>query len=159
MRPKITAVPRRGPVDYSTHQLSVLIALFPDGKADWTTLETCFREYEACASFELRRPAAPTVHCSLVTRNATRPPLHTRHFKLDGYPFTVEGEKDAKGAYAARIETPDGDLHEPDMMRVVIREMIAGRALASGGAALRNLEWMLQILDVARSEATREDGP
>jgi len=151
--------PHRVWVDLSPHLLSALIQLFPDGEADWTTLATRFKGYEACASFELRRPAAPTVHCDLVTRNATRPPLHTRHFKLDGYPFTVEGEKDGQGVYAARIETPDGDVHEPDMMRVVIRAMIAGRALASGRAALLNLEWMLRILEAARSEATQEGGP
>ena len=144
--------PGRVWVDLSPHPLSVLIRLVPDGTVDWSTLEMKFRGYEACATFTLRRVAGPPVECDIATRNATEPPLNVRHFKVNGYAFVVEGENDAVGVYGARIETPDGDYHEPDMMRRLIRDMLEGRPITTGREALVNLEWMLQVLDVARAE-------
>lgn len=148
--------PERTWVDLAPHLLSVLIQLMPDGVPDFSGLEMCFHEYEAWAAFTLRRTNGPDVRCRLRTRNATEPPLNLRRFTLNGYSFTIEGENDQEGVYAARIETPDGHYHEPDMMRLLIREMLQGREAASGMAALHNLAWMLKILNRACTQAPGE---
>lgn len=139
-------------VDLSPHILSVAIRLWPGGEVDWSSLDVAFSGYEARATFVLHPQAGPAVACDVIARNATKPPLNVRHFKLDGYAFTVEGENDADGVYGARIETPDNDYHEPDMMRLLIRDMLEGHPTAVGAEALVNLEWMLQILEFAKDE-------
>jgi hypothetical protein len=85
-----------------------------------------------------------------VTRNAEKPPLNVRQFKLDGYAFSINGENDKDGVYRAVIETPDGAHRNPDMMHALIRRMRSGQPVVEGRGALKNLEWMLQILDFAR---------
>lgn len=146
------ADPGRVWVDLAPHPLSVLIHLVPEARVDWSTLDIHFGGYEARATFEVRRPSVAPIRCEIVTRNATKPPLNVRRFKLNGYPFVVEGEQDEQGVYRARIETPDGRYHEPDMMHQMIRAMLAGCPIAAGREALDNLEWMLQILDFAREK-------
>lgn len=145
-----TPDPGRVWVDLSPHLLSVLLRLWPGAEADWPSLEVAFQGYQARAAFMIEPPSGPPVACDLVTRNATAPPLNVRHFKLNGYAFKVEGENDAEGNYQARIETADGDFREPDMMRLLIRDMVQGREPVTAAEALANLEWMLQIIDFAR---------
>ncbi|HUW61371.1 MAG TPA: Gfo/Idh/MocA family oxidoreductase [Candidatus Bathyarchaeia archaeon] len=142
--------PERIWLDLSPHLLSVLLKLAPDAEADWDTLRPRFNEYEACADFSMRHPAGETIDCALVTRNALRPPLNVRHFKYNGCPFVVEGEKGADGVYCACIETPEGRFVEPDMMRVLIRDFMAGRVTATPAESLANLDMMLRIRDAAR---------
>jgi len=136
-------------VDLSPHLLSVLLRVAPNGRADWSTLEVRFDGYEARASFDVIAAAGTRIACDLITRNTTQPPAHVRHFKLNGYAFVVEGETNPEGVYGARIETPDGDYHEADAMRLLIRGMAAGQPPAGGREALVNLEWMLRIRDAA----------
>ncbi len=144
--------PGRVWVDLSPHPLSVLVRLAPGGTVSWSTLEVAFKDYEARASFELHRPSGPVVQCEIIARNATEPPLNVRHFKWNDYAYTVEGANDADGVYCARIKTSDGEYHEPDMMRSLIRSMLEGRPAVTGHEALINLEWMLQILDFAKED-------
>jgi len=96
------------------------------------------------------RPGADPLNCSLYTRNATKPPLNVRHFKFNGYPFAVEGQNDAEGVYCARIETPDGDAIEPDMMRLLIRDFLAGTPTVEARRSLANLDMMLRLLESAQ---------
>lgn len=145
-----TPDPGRVWVDLSPHLLSVVLRLWPRAEVDWLSLEVDFQGYQARATFTIEPESGPPVACDLVTRNAMAPPLNVRHFKLNGYAFNVEGENDAEGNYQARIETADGDFREPDMMRLLIRDMIQGREPVSAAEALDNLAWMLQIIDFAK---------
>ena len=147
--------PERIWLDLSPHLLSVLLRLAPDAEADWDTLRTRFNEYEACADFSMRRPSGDTIDCAIVTRNALRPPLNVRHFKYNGFPFAVEGEKGPDGIYCACIETPEGRFVEPDMMRVLIRDFMAGRVTITPAESLANLDMMLRIRDAARKTGVR----
>lgn len=141
--------PQRVWIDLSPHPISVLLNVIPGGEVDWDTLETRFEGYEAHAGFQVRSGSGAKVECTITTRNATDPPLNVRHFKFNGYPFVVEGQNDAEGVYCARIETPDGECLEPDMMRALIREFLAGRPPVSAAESIRNLDIMLRILSAA----------
>ena len=59
------ADPERIWLDLSPHLLAVILALFPDARLDWKTLETDFDGYSAEARFTLDCPAQspPTRHC------------------------------------------------------------------------------------------------
>ncbi len=144
--------PRRVWIDLSPHPLSVLLALEPEAEIVPETLRTTFEGYEATAEFDFRAPGGTTRHALIVTRNAVQPPLNVRHFKYNGYPFVVEGQNDADGVYCARIETPDGNSLEPDMMRALIRDFLNAAPTTSHDAPFRNLDFMLRIMEAAESE-------
>jgi len=139
--------PARIWVDLSPHLISVLLKLAPGGAVAWDTLRAHFDGYEATAEFEVRRAAGGPLECVLVARNRTEPPPNIRHFKLNDYPFVVEGENDADGVYCARIETPDGHHLRPDLMRVLIGEFLAGRLVTNAEESLANLDLMLRVLE------------
>ena len=139
--------PARIWVDLSPHLISVLLKLAPGGSVAWDTLRVHFDGYEATAEFEVGRAAGPPIECVLVARNRTEPPSNIRHFKLNHYPFVVEGQNDADGVYCARIETPDGHHLRPDLMRLLIREFLAGRLVTDAEESLANLDLMLRVLE------------
>ena len=141
--------PRRVWVDLSPHAISVLLDIAPDCQVDWDSLCTTFQGYEALATFSVRRREGRPLRCELYTRNTTEPPLHVRHFKYNEYRFVVEGQNDADGVYCARIETPDGDYVEPDMMRLLIRDFLAGTPTIDAKASLANLDLMLRVLEAS----------
>ena len=147
--------PERIWADLSPHLISVLLKLVPGSALLWDSLRTTFNGYEAIADFDVRTPDGQDVHCLIVTRNALQPPLNVRHFKCNQYPFVVEGEKGADGIYCARIETPDGNYLEPDMMRLLIRAFLKGDPVADLCESLTNLDWMLRIRDIAREQGVR----
>jgi predicted dehydrogenase len=141
--------PRRIWSDLSPHPLSVLLALAPDGELAVGSLRATFQDYEASAEFDYVRPTGESLHASVMTRNALRPPLNVRHFKYNEYTFAVEGENDVDGTYRARIETSDGNSVEPDMMRALIGEFLAGESPADLDVSYKNLDLMLRILEFA----------
>ena len=141
--------PARIWVDLSPHLISVVFKLVPAGAVAWDTLRVHFDGHEATAEFDVRRAAGGPLECVLVARNRTEPPSNIRHFKLNNYPFVVEGENDAAGVYCARIETPDGHHLRPDMMRVLIREFLEGRLVTDAEESLANLDLMLRVLEAA----------
>jgi len=140
--------PRRVWVDLSPHLISVAQRLAPDGEVDWHSAKIAFNGYEARAAFDVRRPSGGSLHCELLARNATAPPRNVRKFVFNDYEFVVEGETGPDGVYGARIETPDGGVHEPDAMRALIQAFLAGETVADGHDGLINLDIMLQILEL-----------
>ena len=147
-----TPDPARVWIDLAPHVLSGAQAIAPNGVIDWETVETFFSGYQARAKFDLRLPSGAAIGCDAVTRNRTEPPSNVRHFKVNGYAFNVEGDKDEAGVYCARIETPGGNHLEPDFMRVLIGAFLAGRPIADAAHAVTNTEWLLGILDVAKKK-------
>ncbi len=144
--------PGRVWLDLSPHLLSVIQRIAPGSNVDWLTLEVAFRGLEAKASFSVRRREGPALECNLTAINTTEHPTHLRRFAFNDFTFTIEGRVDEEGVYGARIETPDGTFEQDDMMRVLIRKMLAGTPAVSGGEALVNLEWLLQIMDFAEDK-------
>ena len=144
-----TPDPKRVWVDLAPHPISVMLRMMPPGEPDWSTLKTQFQGYEAVANLIWVPATGAPVECNITTRNALQPPLNVRHFKVNDYPFVVEGHTDAMGVYCARIETPDGPMIEPDMMRLVIRDFLAGKPTVQGREIVDNLEIMLRVLDTA----------
>lgn len=145
--------PARVWVDLSPHLISVMLKTVPGGCVIWETLATKFEGYEASATFDVRGAAGEIVHCWIVTRNALQPPLNIRHFKYNGYAFTIEGQNDADGVYCSRIDTPDGSYVRPDLMRLLIRDFAAGNLAATIEESLTNVDIMMGILEAAGCQA------
>ena len=139
------ADPERIWVDLSPHLLGVILALFPDARLDWETLETDFDGYSAEARFDVASGGG-RVRCQVRTKNRAEPPANVRQIRLNGYLFEIQGGNDTEGVYCARIVTPDGEVEESDMMRLIIRDSLSRKPAVVGEAILRNLEWMLRIL-------------
>ena len=142
--------PVRAWVDLGPHPISVIQVLAPDGTVEWDSVQTRFDGYEAIAEFQVTRPEAPAIDCTIVTRRATEPPWNTRHFKINGSDFRVEGGKDPEGVYCARIETADGDHLRDDMVRLMVREFLRSAPVADGPFAVANLELLLRFIELAR---------
>jgi len=143
--------PQRIWVDLAPHTLSVLSEAVPGGKVDWNSAEASFRGHESVVRFQVATDKGEHVACEIVTRNATEPPSNTRHFKINGYAFQVEGGKDAEGVYCARIATPDGEHERPDFMRLLIRQFLAGDVVADGRYGMENVDMLVRFLDIARA--------
>jgi hypothetical protein len=137
-------------VDLAPHPLSVLQEIAPGGTLDWESVHTHFEGYEASARFDLRSQSGHRIECEVITRNATEPPLNTRRFALNGYEFAIEGARGDDGVYHARVVTPDGAHDSDDFMRLLIREFIIGRPVATGEVALTGLAWLTGLLEHAR---------
>lgn len=141
--------PARVWVDLAPHLLSVIQTLEPEAEIAWDTLQTGFDGYVAEARFAVTRPCGTPLRCELRTNNTHEPPANIRRVALNDYPFNVEGDKDDEGVYCARIETPDGVHTCPDLMRLLIRDFLAGRTPADGAFAVRNVDWLLRILEAS----------
>ncbi len=150
-----SADPARVWVDLSPHIISVFTALFPGAEVQWHTLVHRFEGYEAIASFDATTREGRTVGCELYTRNRTAPPNNVRHFRLNGRLFDVEGARDRDGVFHARIATPEGTLEKPDMMRLLIRDFLAGKPTVTKAEILENLRLMLTLLDRATEKPPR----
>jgi predicted dehydrogenase len=142
-----TPDPGRVWIDLAPHVISGAQAISPNGEIDWETVKICFSGYEARAEFDVRLPSGACIRCDVITRNRTEPPSNVRHFKLNGYAFNVEGDKDEEGVYCARIETPGGNYLEPDFMRALIGAFLEGQPIADAAHAVTNTEWLLGILE------------
>lgn len=146
--------PERVWIDLGPHPLSGLQELSHGGEILWDTVQTRFDGYEARATFTARRISGEPIECELITGNTTGRPSHIREVALDGCRFVIGGENDADGVYCACIDTDDGHYVEPDFMRALIRDFLAGTPAADGPAGLTNLDWLLRILEIARGTAT-----
>ena len=141
--------PCRTWVDLAPHMLGALQVACPDGTIDWDTLVLDFEQHRARACFRLRRADGSTVACEVHTDHTDTEPKNVRQLTFNGYTFDIGGANDAQGVFNARFTTPDGTHERADAMRLLIRSFRDGKAEVPGRVALRNLEWMLRVLDVA----------
>jgi hypothetical protein len=139
--------PRRTWVDLAPHMLGVIQVVCPDGQVDWDSLDLDFAHHCARARFRLRRTDGTTVDCDIHTDHRDTEPKNVRQLSFNGYTFDIGGYADATGLFQARITTPDGTHDREDAMRLLIRSFRDGKAEVPGRVALRNLEWMLRVLD------------
>jgi hypothetical protein len=146
--------PRRVWVDLSPHVISVALELMPGAYPDWNSLEVDFTGYRAETRLDLRDSAGKRLACTFRCANATEEPLNTRRFILDDEQVDVGGAKDAEGVYCAKFTGPAGEFHEPDMMRLLIRDYLAGLIRTPALSGIVNLEIMLGVLSKAPQPAT-----
>ena len=141
--------PRRVWVDLAPHPLSALHTVFRGRQPDWSSLRTDFHDYQANATFVMRDGNEYTVQCTVRTYNTQNPPANVRRFVLNDIQFDIEGYKDDDGVFQARIHWTDGSLETEDAMRMVLRRFIEGEPSTCGEEGVRNLEWLLEILETA----------
>ncbi len=135
--------------DLAPHILSVILAWFPDAEPLWNTLRTRFSGYEAGASLTLHTGAGSVVACEFYTRNRTEDPPNIRRFTFNDCTFQVDAARDAEGAFCARIAAGELVMEQPDMMRLLIRGSLHGFPTVTGAHIVKNVAWMLRILDHA----------
>ena len=136
--------------DLGPHLLGGVQAVVPDGRIDWDSVRTEFQGHDANAWFEVVRPDGRRVPCEILTDHTTDPPSHVRRMEINGARFDLGGENDENGIYCAKITSPFGEFREPDVMRTVIHEFLAGSPPMAGDVAYTNLEWLLRLLAMAR---------
>ena len=133
-------------IDLAPHMLAAVQALAPEGEIAFDSLVKSFAGHQATARFAVTSPGG-RMDCEVVT-GRTVPgagPAHIREFELDGARFVIGAGTDAQGAYCARLETPWGARDYPDMLRLTVREFLAGSTPIDGPAAVANLSWLLEI--------------
>jgi hypothetical protein len=141
--------PARTWVDLAPHMLGALQIACPDGRVDWTSLELDFAGHQARAHFRLRRPDGSAVVCDVHTDHTDTEPKNIRQLTFNDTTFDIGGFSDAAGVFHARIRTGDESYDREDAMRLLIRSFRDGTAEVPGRFALRNLDWMLRVLDAA----------
>lgn len=136
--------------DLGPHLLGGVQAVVPSGRIDWGSVRTEFRGHDANAWFDVVRSDGRRVPCEILTDHTTAPPSHVRRIELNGARFDLGGENDENGVYCAKITSPFGEFREPDVMRTVMHEFLAGSPPMAGDAAYTNLEWLLRLLAMAQ---------
>ncbi len=142
--------PRGTWFDLAPHMLAAAQALVPGAEMPPDSVRTFFSGYQASARFRLERNAAP-LECHVVTARTLGEAEtgNVREFELDEARFRIEAGTDADGLYCARLQTPWGVFQRPDMLRLTVREFLAGQVALDGPAAAANLSWMLRIARAA----------
>jgi len=133
-------------IDLAPHLLAAAQMLVPDGVPDWETLSVDVHQHEARAEFLLLTPGRSSVGCAIRVFRTTTEPSHVRTFTLNDITFELGGVNGPDGHYSTSLDTPWGQAVKPDLMRLVMREFLAGTATVPGETALRNLEWTLRVL-------------
>ncbi len=141
--------PRDTWIDLAPHLLSALFHFAPDGILDWNSLDTHFEGHGARALFTVIQKDRPPIQCDLVTRRTNEEPTHVRYFQLNECPFNIETEPGVDGTLSARIELPDRAYTKPDMMRLLIRDFLAGTPTTSVKDSLVHLDILLRILEAS----------
>jgi hypothetical protein len=137
-------------IDLAPHLLAALQVAAPEGQIDWQTLETDFAEQKADAQFVLRRKRGKRdLTCRIQTLHADTEPFNVRQLTFDDQVFDIAGKPDENGIFQLEISTPRGMVSRPDMLRQVIRSFSLGKAEVSGAMAVKNMQWLLEILSRA----------
>ena len=143
------AEPGRVWVDLAPHVISIFTVLFPGAQVQWDSLSLHFEGYSAGAAFEAVTHEGRTVEVGLQTANRTEAPANVRQFELNEVLFDVQGARDEAGVFHARIVTPDDTWAAPDMMRLLIRDFLAGMPTIRLTDLVDDLALLLAIRDRA----------
>ena len=137
-------------VDLSPHMLAVAQMLSQNGRINWKTLKTEFKDHQARALFDCERRDGSLLHCDILTLHRDEEPKNVRQITIDDNTFDIGGYKDEKGVFNMRISTPWGTVDREDMLRLLIRSYLKGKIEMTAPMARRNLEWMLYIIKAAK---------
>ncbi len=134
-------------IDLAPHLLAAIQVLLPRGDMVWDSLDADFRDYRAAVRFLVRVPGDRTVDCQVIAGRTLAEPSHVRELEINGFRCVFSGTKNAAGVYCSEMTCPAGTMVEPDMMRLVIREFLAGRPATNAAFAVKNLELVLGMLE------------
>jgi len=135
-------------IDLGPHVLSAMQTLFPNASIDATRIEPDFSDYRASMRMYLRS-APQDVEVELSVWRTFGEPTHARSITINDFEYAFEGGKDEQGVYCSVMKTPGGDERHPDMMRLLIRDMLHGRTPTGGAFALRNQDLLLDLAALA----------
>ncbi len=135
-------------IDLSPHLLAAVQVAAPEASPDWDTLKTEFSGQRANAEFACRRAdGQEPLLVQIETCHADEAPLNVRELTFDGKQFVIDGKAGPDGVFQLEINTPLGQITRPDMLRLLIRSFKNGKVEVSAQQGLKNLEWMLRVLD------------
>jgi predicted dehydrogenase len=149
-------------IDLMPHPLSVLLALLPDAALRPGTVRAAVREEATEAQFEA---VAGGRACAVTLRVAKLPePPFPRRFGFGGQIAEVGTKPDERGVYRGYVAVGDRERACDDFMKTSIERFCRavrgeGPPLATGLAAVRNLELLLATLDEAERGADQTSSP
>ncbi|MBO4344510.1 MAG: Gfo/Idh/MocA family oxidoreductase, partial [Victivallales bacterium] len=137
-------------VDLAPHMLVGAQFITDNGRINFKTLRTEFKERRVRAAFECERRDGRPLQCEIDTGFRTEEPRSIRRFTIDGCQFDIEGRKEADGTFAMLINTPWGAVERPDTLRLLIRSFLHGKVEVPPRMARRNMDWLLRVLEQRR---------
>ncbi len=136
-------------IDLAPHMLGVAQVLSCCGEIDYDNVKTTFDGHLAEAVFPCKCRDGRVLDCKITTFHRDEEPKNVRQITLNGELYDVGGRLDEHKVFQMDIQTPDGVVEKPDMMRLLIRNFLHGCLKVSGKMARQNLEWMLKIIEIA----------
>ncbi len=130
--------------DLGPHLLGALIELFPHADIDWPELRVENHGWDVTAEFQLTHPR---IRCRLTTGKTTGDPTHIRILRFNDDEFHIGGKTGPDGHYGARYEHGANAQVQEDMMRLLIRDFLAGTPSVTPIQARRNTDWLLRIAE------------
>jgi predicted dehydrogenase len=134
--------------DLAAHPISVLLALVPGGRVDWSSVECVLTEDSNECRFRFVAPGGCVCETHFRLRNTPAGRL-TRGFRLNGTAVGYEGRNDEDGVYCAYLTVGGRELKARDFMEESLTRFAAGDPLAPGEVGLHNLELQLRLIESA----------
>ncbi len=147
--------PTQSWVDLGPHLVAALQVLFPGTEPDWHALRVQTSGYETDITLSFRPLHAPAATVRLLTGFTTgEQPANIRHMRLNATGLDLIGEAGPDGLFQMRYRSDSGlDEAQPDPMRLLIREFLAGRPVIGPDAALANQRILLRLLAAVQRAA------
>jgi predicted dehydrogenase len=139
--------------DLAAHPLSVLLALVPDGRPEWSSAQCVIEPQRNDCTFDFVSPGGGVCRTRILLRNVPEGPME-RQFALNGVNVKYEGRNDEDGTYCAYLTQGGREVKVQDFMEASITRFAdaargTGSVLATGEEGLRNLEMQLRLLETA----------
>lgn len=139
-------------IDLAPHMLGVAQVLTGGGDIAWEQVKTKFEGHLAEATFPCKCRDGRVIDCKITTFHRDEEPKNVRQISLNGELFNIGGRLDENKIFQMDIQTPNGVVERPDMMRLLIRSYLHGCLKVPGRMARQNLEWMLKIIEIAENK-------
>lgn len=134
-------------IDLGPHLVAALQTLLPGAVPEWESVRAGTAGGDADISLTLRPPDAPPVTARLTTGFTAGDPANVRRIGLGTIVFDLLGEPGPDGLFRMRYRAGNAvDEAQPDPLRLLIREFLAGRPPLGPGDALLNQRWLLRLL-------------
>ena len=139
-------------IDLAPHMLGVAQVLSGCGDIDWANVKTTFEGHLAEATFPCKCRDGRVLDCKITTFHRDEEPKNVRQITLNGELYDVGGRLDENKVFQMDIQTPNGIVEKPDMMRLLIRNYLHGCLKVPARMARQNLEWMLKVIELAEKK-------
>lgn len=141
-------------VDLSSHPLSVLQKLAPEGEIE--DIQATIGERESRAEFTLRRREGELISARVIVRFDPYANPPQRYFEFNGQRVGYAGRKNTAGDFVSFLTAPNGSETElPDLVDLLIGQFVRAcrgqtAVPVSGAEGAQNVAWQLKIIEQAQ---------